>query len=134
MRRSLPFILATTMAAPASADVYRASNWLYVIPLSADSFEVIEETRTSPSDMYCAAADYTRRIGRDVPRQRLYVLEARGPSKTQAGRKSVVFTLAPTEEMKDTANSFSVTVKQVGASISVGQSLSFCRSPIEEIF
>ena len=78
-----------------AAQSYLAVNRLNVVPISPDDFEVIEDRGASARQIWCAAADYVQAIGRDRPRLRLYVKEARGKSRTVPNRKGVVFTINP---------------------------------------
>lgn len=123
---------ALAFAVPVAAKTYRAINWLPVILLTNDTFEVIEDRGAGPRGIWCAAADYTRAIGRDTTRKRLYILEARGPSKRVKGAKSVVFTLEPDEELARSPQSYSLSVRRVGDNLAVSHALNFCDLPVDE--
>lgn len=134
MRLIFASFLSVLSAAPVFAEPYRAVNRLFVVPLSADTFEVIEDRGAGARGIWCAAADYTQAIGRDVPRQRMFVLQPRGPSVSSPGRKGIVFTLRPDETIRDTPSSYSVSVTRKGENLAVSHADQFCQSLIEELF
>jgi hypothetical protein len=126
MRLLIVGLLALALAAPASAEPFRALNRLHVVPLSADSFEVIEAYGEGGRGIWCAAADYTREIGRDAPKQRLFIAEGRGPAQTRPDRMSVVFTLVPNDDPATRPVFTWVTTRNVGASLPVFLAYTFC--------
>ena len=131
----VPALLAVSLAAPLSAaQAFRAKNLLYVVPLSVDTFEVIEDHGAGAADIWCAAADYARAAGLDGSRQRMFVLEPRGPARTTADRIGVVFTTNPDDKMRDTPSSYSVSVKRVGENLAVGHAYQFCLDAFEDRF
>ena len=134
MRLFLVSLLAITVAAPVLAQTFRAVNRLYVVPLSADTFEVIEDRGVGGRGLWCAASDYVRAIGRDSSRKRMYILEPRGDAKTVPNRKSVVFTLAPDDKLRNTPPSYSVSVTRAGENLEVGHAYTFCQAIIDELF
>lgn len=134
LRASIAFLCACALAAPAAGQAFRAKNWLFVVPINADTFEVIEDRGAGARGMWCAAADYAQAAGLDGTRKRLYVENPRGPSKTQPGRTGVVFTTNPGEDIKDTPSSYSVTVNRRGENLSIGHSLNFCFELLNERF
>ncbi|WP_300031747.1 hypothetical protein [uncultured Roseobacter sp.] len=132
--RSIFFTCALAVAAgPLAAQPYLAKNRLVVNPLSGQTFEVIESRGAGATDIWCAAADYTRRAGLDGARKRLFVLSPLGPSKTQAGAKAVAYTLAPDERLLNTAPSYSVSVRREGENLSVGHAYKFCDVFIDDL-
>ena len=82
MRKFIPLVVITFIGTQLNADTFRAINWLYVVPLTPDTFEVIEDRGAGARGIWCAAADYVQAVGRDHTGQRMYVLEPRRPSKT----------------------------------------------------
>ena len=76
MRRAAIFaaVLASLpLQAAAQQPAYRAVNWLIVVPVTANSFEVLEDYGEGARGMWCAAGDYARnRIGVPV-RAQLYL-------------------------------------------------------------
>ena len=130
--------LAATFAlagvAALAAQPYRTINRLFVVPITQDTFEVIEDRGAAARDMWCAAADYVQAIGRDRPRLRLYVQEVRGPSRTTPNRIGVVYTINPDDTIKDTPPSYSVTVTNLGENLDVGHARNFCDYFIEDVF
>jgi hypothetical protein len=130
MRRAIRVWVAgaaiTVIAAPAVAASFRAINLLYVRPIDAVTFEVLESRGAGAADIWCAAADYARRSGLDGVRKRMYVTEPRGPSRTTANAIGVVFTTEPDEELRDTPSSYSVSVKRRGENLGIGHAFDFC--------
>lgn len=126
MRQTLAILLLISLALPASA-TFRALNRLYVVPIDQNTFEVIEDRGAGATDIWCAAADYVRSAGLDGPRKRLYVLEARGQSKTKANAYGIVFTLDPSEDIRNTAPSYSVTVTRKGENLAISHAFDFCQ-------
>jgi hypothetical protein len=114
------------LALPATAQSYRAINLLYVVPMSSDTFEVLESRGAGAADIWCAAADYARRAGLDAPHQRMFVEGPRGKSRTTANAIGVVFTTNPGEDIRDTGKSYSVSVKRRGENLGVGHAYNFC--------
>lgn len=123
-----------SMALPATSQAYRSVIWLYVVPITEDTFEVIEDGSIGPSEFWCAGADYARAAGLDGVRKRMYVETPRGPSKTRPGRMGVVFTTNPGDDIKDTPSSYSVTVKRRGENLSIAHARNFCHYIIEDEF
>ncbi|MEP2030773.1 MAG: hypothetical protein ABJI96_18925 [Paracoccaceae bacterium] len=110
----------------ASADTFRAINWLYVNPITETEFEVVLKPGASPRATWCAAADYSgKRLGR-YNKTDLVVLSAAGPGVTQSRFKGVVFTIDPSRLETDPTQSYSVTIYKVGAMLSVGHAKTFC--------
>ncbi len=125
MRQMLAFLLLMSLAVPAYA-TYRAINLLNVVPIDQNTFEVIEDRGAGASDIWCAAADYARAAGLDGLRKRMYVLDVRGQSKTTANAVGIVFTLDPSEDIRNTAPSYSVTVTRKGENLPISHAFDFC--------
>jgi hypothetical protein len=119
--------LAATIALPAAAASFRAINLLYVRPIDAVTFEVLESRGAGAADIWCAAADYARRAGLDGVRKRMYVTEPRGASRTTANAIGVVFTTEPDDALRDTPSSYSVTVTRRGENLGIGHAYDFCQ-------
>lgn len=124
-----PIILAAVVAAAlpvvANAQTYRAINDLNVIPINANTFEVIEAGGEGPRGMWCAAAEYAeRRLG--ATRGRVYISVARGPSRTTSGRKSVVFTTNANSLEQGPFQSTSLNTSQVGIGLPIAHAIQFC--------
>ena len=113
-------------ALPASADTYRAINWLNVNPISDTEFEVVLKAGASPSGVWCAASDYSwKRLGK-FKKTDLVVKSAAGPSVTRSDRNGVVFTVDPGQLDVVPTKSFFLQINKVGASVSVGHAKMFC--------
>jgi hypothetical protein len=120
---TLILFFATALSAAAT---YRSANLLYVVPISNDTFEVIEDRGAGPSDIWCSAADYARAAGLDGVRKRMYIVEPRGKSKTTPNAIGVTFTTNPSEELKNTPRSYSVSVKRKGENLPIDHAYEFC--------
>lgn len=135
MHRFMIIVLCSmALALPAAAQPFRAINWLYVIPISQDSFEVLDNRGSSATEIWCAAADYARAAGLDGVRKRLYIVEPLGASTTTEGAKGVVFTVNPSDAMKNTPSSYSVSVKRPGENLAIGHAFTFCNTMVNKVF
>jgi hypothetical protein len=126
MRRLTLAVAMCALALPAAAN-FRAINWLVVVPITAETFEVLESRGAGAADIWCAAADYARRAGLDGPRKRMYIDVPRGPSQTTPNGIGVGFTLNPGPEIADTPASYSVSVKRRGENLAIGHAYDFCQ-------
>lgn len=125
--RPLIYAVVLALAAPlaAQAQTYRAVNDLNVIPLGGSTFEVIEARGEGPRGMWCAAAEYAeRRLG---AKGRVYIRDARGPSRSVKGRKSVVFTTNAAALTQGPFRSTSLNTSQVGVGLPIAHAIQFCR-------
>lgn len=125
--RSVILAAVTAIALPlaAHAQSFRAVNFLDVVPLSQTTFEVIEAYGEGPRGIWCAAADYAEKRLRYF--DRIYIREGRGPSRSVAGRKSVVFTTDESSLPQGPFQSFSLTTSRVGVGLPVNHAIQFCR-------
>lgn len=126
----IPLSMALIVAATAlSAQTYRAENLLYVNPVSATSFEVIQARGEGPRGLFCAAGSYAeRQLG--VSRGRVYVLIPSGPSKTMPGRKAVTFTVNP--DLVTPVTGYSIAVDTPGYGLPAFHARQFCKDYIEK--
>lgn len=125
--RRIVFATALICALPAmaQAQTYRAVNDLNVVPLGGTTFEVIEARGEGPRGIWCAAAEYAeRRLGAGG---RVYISEGRGPARSAAGRKSVVFTTNAANLTRGPFKSVSVSTSSVGVGLPVAHAIQFCR-------
>ncbi len=127
MRHILFPLICAALPLPALAQSYLAINRLPVIPISATDLEVIEARGEGARGIWCAAADYTLRRNGQVPHQRLYVKEARGPSTRAAGRKGTVFTTDVSSVPGGGTQSVSVSVRTPGQGLPVVHAYQFCQ-------
>ncbi|WP_298842626.1 hypothetical protein [uncultured Roseobacter sp.] len=132
MRALVLGCILTVLAMPVTARFYLTINRLEVNEMSANTFEVIESRGAGARDIWCAAADYTQRTGRDGPRKRLYILTPRGPSQTVPGETGVGFTLAPDDALKNTPPSYSVSVRRKGENLPVHHAHQFCDVAVDD--
>ncbi|MEM6888009.1 MAG: hypothetical protein AAF636_07700 [Pseudomonadota bacterium] len=131
MRILLTTLLMFAVGPAAAVKAYRAINRLYVVPVANDTFEVIEARGQGGPGIWCAAADFVRTAGRDVPQQRIYLAKERGPSATVQGEKAVTFTLTPIEGWEQ-QTTYSATTRQVGASFKVSHAYMYCENFLDD--
>ena len=121
---ALPLALMIALSGPALA--YQPLIPLEVRATTAPgTFEVIESRGAGPSHIWCVAADHARHVLQASGTQRLTVLSPLGASQTKPGSKAVTFTIAA-----ETAGGVLLSVKCVGASMSVVQALQYCTDHI----
>ena len=100
LRLSLAVAAAVTLFAPDPApaqDLQLRDRFdIPVYPIDANSFEVVENDGAGGTQLWCAAGTYVREVLRQR-RGSIYILEARGDSRAEPGRKSVIFTTQPTD-------------------------------------
>lgn len=93
-----------------------------VFPIDATTFETIEANGAGGTQLWCAAGIYATRV-LGLTREKLYIQEARGPSRTVQGRRGVVFT---TQEVPNAVRTFSEGVRTPGKNLSVGHAHALC--------
>ncbi len=124
-----PLILAAFCAIlpiAASAQTFRSESKLTVVPVTATSFEVIEDRAAGPRGYWCAAADFARsRLGAYAG-ARIYIKSGRGPSLNASGRKGVVFTTDASSLSVSPSNSYVVSLTTVGYNLRSSHAYSFC--------
>jgi hypothetical protein len=130
MRALLIAALCSALPLSVQAQSYVAFNRLVVVPLNATDFEVIESRGEGPRGIWCAAASFAQhRLG--TPRNaRIYVKTARGPSRSGAGAKGVVFTTSTQGITPKTA--YSISVRQPGLGLPQYHALQFCKDYLIE--
>jgi hypothetical protein len=133
---ALPLALMIALCGPALA-------FQPLIPLDVrataapGTFEVIEGRGAGPSHIWCVAADHARDVLDATGTQRLTVVSPLGASQTKQGSKAVTFSIAPetaaavTEDRSGFLGGVLLSVKRVGASMSVTQALQYCTDHIE---
>ncbi len=126
MRLMFAAALFVGLSTPTMSATYRANNLLYVVPITQDTFEVIEDRGAGPSDIWCSAADYAREAGLNGVRKRMYIVEPRGPSRTTPNAKGVIFTTNPDEDLKNTSRSYSVSINRKGENLPIDHAYEFC--------
>lgn len=133
MRRFILAGLLTALPFGAAAQTYQAINRLTVIPLGGSDFEVIEDNGEGPRGLWCAAAEFAEdRLGASTA-ARLYVKDARGPTKSGVGRTGVVFTIDEASLSVPARRSYSVSVDVAGLNLPVGHAIQFCRDYLIEL-
>lgn len=131
-----PLFFATAfcvLPAVAGAQTYTAFNDLAVIPLSSSSFEVIESDGEGPRGIWCAAASFAQDRAAVPTSTRMYIKTPRGPSVSRAGATGVVFTTDTAELPSPPVRSYSVSVRQQSAGLTVAHASQFCKDYIIEL-
>lgn len=99
------------------------------------AFEVVEEYGAGPRQIWCAAAEHARDVARLPTAQRLYIARGLGVSDMAGGRKTVRFSPDPVAaEGPRQDGPYTITLRDVGASLSIGHALSYCDDRIEDLF
>ena len=121
---------------PGPAQAFRAQIELTVIEVpGSPTFEVVEEYGAGPRQIWCAAAEHARDVARLPTAQRLYIARGLGASDLAGGRKTVRFSPSPVAAegpRQDTP--YTITLRDIGASLSIGHALSYCDDRIEDLF
>lgn len=110
---------------PATAQERFGPSRLTVSPSGA-GFAVENDIEHGARGMWCAAGEYARAMGRDAPKQRIYVAEPR--PMTLGARGPVVFTLDPTGLETRNAYISALSIARAGSSMSVAHARSLCNA------
>ncbi|CUJ91856.1 hypothetical protein PH7735_01417 [Shimia thalassica] len=93
------------------------------------NFEVVEGPGAGNQRYWCEAAKFARDRLRVRGNTRMYIINPEGRSQTQANSYGVGFTVDPSPEVLEAANSaggYSVSITKIGYNLSVSHSQSFC--------
>ena len=122
--------------APDPAQAFRHNHDLTVVQVPGSrSFEVVQEHAAGPRQVWCAAAEHARDVLRLPTATRLYIERGRGPSPLAQGRTSIRFSPDPVEPVGPAQDSrYTVSLRDVGFSRSIGHAASFCDDRIEDLF
>lgn len=111
-----------SFAAAVSLPAWVSAQPLTVNPVTATTFEVIEQHGAGPEEMWCAAALYAEgQLGEN--RGRLYLAGPYGPAKTAPGEKGAIFSIEP---IAGGSSGGSVSVSEVGYNLLVNGAIEFC--------
>ncbi len=121
--RSLTAALAVlaVLVVPAAAREFRAENRMTVAPVGDGRFEVSGQPEIGARDYWCAAGDYGQR-GLGLPITARLVVAA----PYEKARRTVVFDALPDAAPQFRAIVIGLSIRGVGASLSVGQARGFC--------
>lgn len=133
---ALAILILMGLLAPQQAQAFRPQFPLTVIQApDSREFEVLEEHAAGPRQIWCAAAEHGRDVLRLPTATRLYIARGRGPSQLAPGRISVRFSPDPVEPIAPKQDStYSVSLRDVGFSLSIGHAQSYCDDRIEDLF
>ena len=126
MRNVLKALVITCLSA-SPVVAFEAQNKVTVNPMSGGLFEVIEGGSFGARSTWCAAGDYATVALGAKGRDRIYVVEPRGPSRTEPGRKGVVFSTNGLASDAGGATVISQLLRTPGSSIPVHHARGFCR-------
>lgn len=122
MIRHLNFlVLACLLAAPLSAQTFRAENRVEVTPVSG-GFAVRDGAGFGARGMWCAAADYARDVLGARGTQRIYIAEERARGQ----RGPVVFTLDSKGLIPSSVTIVGNSIRTAGSNLSVDHAQTFC--------
>lgn len=111
--------VALAFASPVVAQGFKAQNGVTVVPV-AGGFAVQEDAGIGARGMWCAAADYARRVEGARAPQRIYVAEGR------RGRGPVTFTLEPAGQAPTPVTIVGLSVRNAGSNMGIGHAIGFC--------
>lgn len=127
MKALLTFALCVSAASASVAATNGEEDTLVINRISATDFEVIELQQMGPAEFWCGAATYIERRRKLSETTPIYLRGARGPSRTQPGRKGVVFSTSNRGLPPPDPKQLTVTVRKVGAVLKSVQARRFCR-------
>jgi hypothetical protein len=117
--------VVAALLVPEVALAWWAWNRHEVLPVSKSVFEVIGRPGSGPREYWCGAGDYVYRNMGAPGVQRVYIVEAIGPSVNRPGKKSVKFSLTPPKGVS-TSPGYSLSVKAVGDNLSAAAAQQYC--------
>ncbi|MBU2983604.1 hypothetical protein KO498_17485 [Lentibacter algarum] len=127
---ALTVALGVTLAPPVSA--FTAVNRLHVQPTGQQGqFEVISSQGAGPRQIWCAGANFARSALGVAGNTRLYISKGLSPSAAFRGRKSVIFTVAPSAALRNgprlgDGGNYSVSLTKAGFNLSANHAEGFC--------
>lgn len=116
-------VVIALCAGPAAAQTFRAENRVLVTPV-AGGFEVANGGGFGARGMWCAAADFARRVRGARGTDRIYIAEGRKPGLGQ--RAPVRFTLDPTGLNPSPVTIVGSSLRRAGSTLSVDHAYVFC--------
>ncbi|MCW8843291.1 MAG: hypothetical protein OQK00_07745 [Rhodobacteraceae bacterium] len=120
-----------------AAQAFTAINDLEVNPLQ-QGFEVVVKDGAGPRQIWCAAAQYARRVQGNGPTTRIYITDGYGPSATSPGRRAVAFTTQSASVSNSVrpgeGGNYSVSIRKPGYTLTVAHAESFCSDVFEDRF
>ncbi len=123
IRKLLVLSVVIGCSTPLAAEVFRAENHVKVTG-TAGGFEVANGGGYGARGMWCAAADYARRVLGAPGNARMYIAEGRVPGLGQ--RAPVRFTLDPAGLNPSPVVIVGASLRKAGASLSVDHAHQFC--------
>jgi hypothetical protein len=125
MSRSILFFVALLTASPAFA--FRAVNGYEVVPLPDGRFEVIQRVGAGPSDYWCAAGDYARRVLDTDAVERIFIVRGVAKNPEYRGKRTVVFSLTPPAGARE-KNPVYLSLKEVGQNLRSADAHAYCQT------
>ncbi|MFC6588955.1 hypothetical protein [Sulfitobacter pacificus] len=109
-----------------SANTDGEEDRIVIAPLGNTDFEVIQGTNFGAAEYWCGAATYVERRRGWPETTPIYVKKPEGPSATAPGRKSVIFTTAPTD-VAQAPSGLTLSVRKAGAMRKSAVARRYCR-------
>lgn len=136
MKLAAGILVGCILASSANAD-YWARNRMRVAPIHdrAGYFEVFQFATAGSSDYWCAAGDFTWRGAGLHNTTRIYLVRKMGPSLSRPGRRSVVFSFVPYDDipiMTEEEMGYSLSISRPGYNLSAGTGHSYCRKSLRK--
>lgn len=124
MTRFITLLAAAVLTATTvHAQEFRAQNRVTVVSVPG-GFEVRGDAGHGARGMWCAAADYARRVLGAGGFDRIYIAEGRVPGIGQ--RAPVKFTMDPSGLIPSNVLVLGASLRTAGASLSVDHAIGFC--------
>lgn len=121
--KAVTLIAALTVSTALLAQEFRAENHVFVVSV-AGGFDVVDGGGYGARGIWCAAADYARKVLGASGTARIYIAEGRPPGLGQ--RAPVRFTLDPTGVDPSLVTIVGASLRKAGASLSVDHAYQFC--------
>ncbi len=137
MRRILVSAIALALAT-AQAQAFTAINGLTVTPVPG-GFEVVTRGSDGPRQIWCAAGEYARKAKGAGGNDRLYIRTGYGVSRSEPGKRGVVFTLRPGARLADgprpgSDGNYSVSMRRPGFNLRTAHAEQFCADTFEDVW
>lgn len=127
-------LLLAALSGAAQAQ-FRADNWHEVYLLPSGNFEVIQRPGSGPSQFWCAAGDFARHALGAAANRPVYLARGRGPSLTQPGQRSVIFSLQPPQAALDRRSApLTLDLDAIGDSLRAAFAYQYCLDDIVREF
>ncbi len=124
-RYILPIAAALLSVSPAMAQTFRAENRVMVTPVT-DGFVITSGGDHGAMGMWCAAADYARKVLGAAGTDRIYISQGRNPGLGQRG--PVRFSMDGSGLRSKPVVVVGASLSEPGSNLSVDHAYQFCTS------